>query len=184
MPDGVTGLLAGRSVRAVAERTADLVNLLTAADEPPLEAVAGVLRAHGEADPLDLVPADVPAMAGAARRLRTALLADDLAEASARVNALLAEAAHPPRLTDHRGTTHWHLHIDARDDAPWADWLLTSGALAIAQLIADRQRLPGGRCAAPGCLRVFLASGAAPRRYCSSRCATRTRVAAHRRRKG
>ncbi|WP_017593751.1 CGNR zinc finger domain-containing protein [Nocardiopsis potens] len=183
MPDGVTGLLAGRSVRAVAERTADLVNLLAGAEEPPLEAVAETLRAHGETDPLDLAPADLPALADAARRLRTALLADDLAEASRRVNALLAEAAHPPRLTDHHGTAHWHLHIDARDDAPWADWLLTSGALAIAQLIADRQRLPGGRCAAPGCPRVFLASGAAPRRFCSPRCATRTRVAAHRRRR-
>ncbi|MFJ6622682.1 CGNR zinc finger domain-containing protein [Kitasatospora sp. NPDC091335] len=38
-----------------------------------------------------------------------------------------------------------------------------------------------GRCAAPGCERFFVDTGRrTPQRYCTPRCATRVRVAAHR----
>ncbi|ESQ00657.1 Hypothetical protein B591_04849 [Streptomyces sp. GBA 94-10 4N24] len=46
----------------------------------------------------------------------------------------------------------------------------------------DRQLPPGAVCASASCQDVFLTQGAGPtRRYCSRRCATRERVAAHRR---
>ncbi|MGW5764750.1 CGNR zinc finger domain-containing protein, partial [Streptomyces tendae] len=50
-------------------------------------------------------------------------------------------------------------------------------------LVWDRQRPPGRTCASGSCRNVFIAQGSGPeRRYCSRRCATRERVAAHRRR--
>ncbi|WP_332306638.1 CGNR zinc finger domain-containing protein [Saccharomonospora glauca] len=40
---------------------------------------------------------------------------------------------------------------------------------------------PGGLCASPSCGRPFVhVGGGSPRRYCTPRCATRERVAAHR----
>ncbi|WP_309235278.1 CGNR zinc finger domain-containing protein [Streptomyces sp. TRM64462] len=49
---------------------------------------------------------------------------------------------------------------------------------------AAAARTPGGVCGASGCGRVYLALGSGvPQRYCSRRCATRVRVAAHRRAK-
>ncbi|MDA2805001.1 CGNR zinc finger domain-containing protein [Nocardiopsis suaedae] len=177
----VTGLLAGPWVRAVALRTAALANVLLP-DPPPPARVEDVLRAHGESGPFDLTTADVRAMAAAARKLRDAATAPHTAAAARRVNALLT-GVRPPRLSDHRGATHWHLHLDASDDGPVDEWLLSSGAMALAVLLADQQRVPGGVCAAPGCDRLFLDPGTGGRRrYCSARCGTRTRVAAHRRR--
>ncbi|MEV4252977.1 CGNR zinc finger domain-containing protein [Spirillospora sp. NPDC049652] len=55
-------------------------------------------------------------------------------------------------------------------------------ALALAVLLAERRSLPGGLCASPACGRPFAMTGrGAPRRYCSARCGSRERVAAHRR---
>ncbi|WP_344101295.1 CGNR zinc finger domain-containing protein [Nocardiopsis rhodophaea] len=173
--------LAGRSMRAVADRTVDLVNALYPSPADP-DAVADVLRAHGETDPLHLTRADVDTMALVARQLREVFAATDTGQAAARVNHLLAEHARPPRLTDHGGTSNWHLHLDSHDDAPWPEWMLTSSCMAFAVLIADRQRKPGGICSSPTCQHVYIALGrGAPRRFCSPRCATRERVAAHRR---
>ncbi|MDA2812750.1 CGNR zinc finger domain-containing protein [Nocardiopsis sp. RSe5-2] len=177
----VTGLLAGPWVRAVALRTADLANVLLP-DPPPPARVEEVLRAHGETGPFGLTPADVRAMAAAAHKLRDAATAPDTAASAQRINALLSGVG-APRLTDHGGAAHWHLHVDASDEGPLDEWLLSSGAMALAVLLADQQRVPGGVCAAPGCDRMFLDPGTGGRRrYCSARCGTRTRVAAHRRR--
>ncbi|MFC4561137.1 CGNR zinc finger domain-containing protein [Nocardiopsis mangrovi] len=174
----------GRAVRGLAQRTTDLVNLLSG-DDPGPEAVDALLRAHGETDPLVVSPADVTAMRAAAQRLRAVFTAPDAGTAAATLNALLAHSAHPPRLTSHGGTTHWHVHVDGHDDAPLGEWFLTSSCLTLALVLTDRQRVPGGVCAAAGCDRVFVDTGSgSPRRYCSRRCATRSRVAAHRRARG
>ncbi|MEJ8645586.1 CGNR zinc finger domain-containing protein [Streptomyces sp. MS1.HAVA.3] len=64
------------------------------------------------------------------------------------------------------------------------DWFLASGALALAHLVTEYGRIAWGACAAEGCGRFFLATGpGSVRRYCSTSCATRARVAAHRRRR-
>ena len=69
----------------------------------------------------------------------------------------------------------------ADDDAPWADWFLTSSGLALAVLLAERQAAPAGLCAARSCGRPFVNVGrGAVRRYCSAACGTRDRVARHR----
>ena len=93
-----------------------------------------------------------------------------------------ARYAGPPRLSAHDGA-HWHLHVDRADDAPWDAWLLASGALALAVLLASagHDRPPFGTCDAADCRMCYLDSGrGGGRRYCSPRCATRTRVAAFR----
>ncbi|MGR6916846.1 CGNR zinc finger domain-containing protein [[Actinomadura] parvosata] len=168
------------SAKAMAVRAVELcVALLD--ERPSVASVTRILREHGETGELGLGEDDVAAMRAAAARLRDVLGAADAGEAAALLNRILAESARPPRLTSHAGSTTWHLHVDSGDDAPWGEWFLTSSAMALAVLVADHQRVPGGLCASSGCGRPFLdVGGGSPRRYCSTRCATRERVAAHR----
>ncbi|MFE5502538.1 CGNR zinc finger domain-containing protein [Amycolatopsis japonica] len=172
--------LPGRSARAAAQRAVDLMVVLLVPD-PSASSVRAVLEAHGETS-VELAPSDVASLREAALQLREVFAARDVAEAADVLNRLLARYAHPPRLTDHADGFGWHLHVDADDDGPWGAWLVTSSALALAVLLADRQAPPGGLCAASGCGKPFAhLGGGSPRRYCSTRCATRERVAAHRR---
>lgn len=98
------------------------------------------------------------------------------------LNALLKEYADTPRLSNHGGSA-WHIHVDSSDHAPWSEWLAASSALALAILLAEKGRNPGGLCTSSGCGRPFIDLGkGGGRAYCSPRCATRVRVAAYRRR--
>ena len=161
------------------QRAVDLLGVLLVPDPAPA-AVAQVLRAHGEPD-VRLSAADVLSLQAAARELREVFTAPDVASAASVLNALFAAYAGPPRLTDHEEGYGWHLHADAADDGPWGPWLVTSSALGLAALLAERQDVPGGLCASPSCGKPFAhTGGGSPRRFCSARCATRERVAAHR----
>ena len=169
------------SVLTAARRTAALINAL-ADDRPDPAAVADVLRAYGESDPIDLTTGDVAGMRAAAALLRQVFAAEHADDAAATLNRLLQEHTGPLRLTSHGGSTPWHPHLDHDDNAPWAEWLLASSCMALTVLVWDRQRQPGRICASPSCHNVFITQGSGPeRRYCSRRCATRERVAAHRR---
>ncbi|MGW7247909.1 CGNR zinc finger domain-containing protein [Streptomyces decoyicus] len=169
------------SVLQTAQRAAALVNVLAGKKSTP-EDVAAVLREHGEADPLEVSREDVKQMRVVAGSLRDVFTSPDVAEAATRLNRLLAEGSGPARLTSHGGRTPWHIHLDGDDEAPWSEWFLASSCMAMAVLIWDRQRPPGGVCASSRCTNVYVAGGSgAPRRYCSGRCATRERVASHRR---
>ncbi|MEU1181068.1 CGNR zinc finger domain-containing protein [Streptomyces sp. NPDC005820] len=169
------------SVLTTARRTAALINAL-ADDRPDPTDVADVLRAYGESDPIDLTGRDVAAMRAAAALLREVFAAEHADAAAATLNRLLREHTGPIRLTSHSGSTPWHPHLDPDDDAPWDEWFLTSSCMALTVLVWDRQRPPGRICASPGCQNVFITQGSGPeRRYCFRRCATRERVAAHRR---
>ncbi|MCU1680775.1 MAG: hypothetical protein JWQ81_1514 [Amycolatopsis sp.] len=171
----------GRAARDAARRAADLLEVLEV-DRPDLEKVAEVLRAHGETDLGDLSREAVDEMREAAGLVREVFAAVDVDQAAELLNGLLARHAFPPRLTTHGGKFGWHLHVDSEDDGPWGTWLVTSSCLALAVLLADRQTPPGGVCASPTCGKAFVhAAGGSPQRYCSPRCATRERVAAHRR---
>jgi predicted RNA-binding Zn ribbon-like protein len=183
-----TALLGG-SVHDAAQRAADILAVLLpragnrlAPDSPgERDAVIEVLEAHGEPSPVEISPADLEGLRRAALELREVFTAGDVAAAADRINGLLAERAHPPRLTTHGGASGWHLHVDSSDDAPWGEWLLTSSALALAVLLAERQARPAGICASPTCGRPFVNVGrGSARRYCSAACGTRERVAAHR----
>lgn len=160
-------------------RAVDLLAVLLPPDTG-VAAVEGVLRAHGEPD-VHLSAQDLAKLREAARELREVFAASDVTEAASVLNRLFARYAGPPRLTDHEDDYGWHLHIDAADDGPWDRWLVTSSALGLATLLADRQGPPGGLCASQPCGNPFAhLGGGSPRRYCSPRCATRERVAAHR----
>ncbi|WP_241844309.1 CGNR zinc finger domain-containing protein [Kitasatospora sp. CB01950] len=166
------------SVLTSAQRAAALINAATA--DP--SALAEILRAHGEPEPVALTDEDADALRAAAGLLREVFDAPDTDRAAAALNRLLREHTGPLRLTTHGGATGWHPHLDRDDDAPWDEWLIASSCLALAVLLWERGRPPGGSCAAARCRNVYLTQGSGPeRRYCSRRCATRERVAAHRR---
>lgn len=170
-------------LETAANRTVAVVNALRWQPEPAAAAAlaAEVFTAYGETA-VTVTEADGAALLAAAGELRAVFAAGDDPDAAARLlNALLARYAGPPRLTAHGGTP-WHLHVDRDDDAPWDEWLLAGGALALAALLAAAGDRPAfGVCGAADCRMCYLDSGrGGGRRYCSSRCATRTRVAAFR----
>ncbi|MET8692100.1 CGNR zinc finger domain-containing protein [Streptomyces bauhiniae] len=168
------------SVLTTAQRTADLINAL-ADDHPAPADVTVVLRAYGETD-VGLCPREVTEMRASAALLREVFAAENPDTAAAALNRLLHAHTGRLRLSSHDGTTPWHPHLDSADNAPWAEWFLASSCLALTVLLWDRQRPPGGTCASPSCDNVYVTQGSGPpRRYCSRRCATRERVAAHRR---
>lgn len=108
--------------------------------------------------------------------------AGDETTAVERVNALLAQHPVRPRISGHDRQS-WHLHVNDTD-ASVPTVLAAEGlfglALVMTELGADRF----GRCAADGCDHAYLDSSAnASKRFCSTTCATRTNVAAYRRRK-
>lgn len=165
---------------AVARRTAGLVR----AAEDGLDADALVAELARWGDELDArpTPAEVAATAAALADLRAVLTTDDVDVAAARLNVLLARWCRAPRLVRHHGWP-WHLHVDADDDGPLAEWIGATGAYALAVLLAGRETVPWGACQAAGCDRVFVHDQrGADRRFCSTTCGTRARVARHRRR--
>jgi predicted RNA-binding Zn ribbon-like protein len=95
------------------------------------------------------------------------------------LNALLAEYAAGPRLTNHDGSG-WHLHF-RDDELPTVRMiaaLITVGtALHLTGLGMDRL----GRCAAEGCSRIYADTSRNGRqRFCSPACANRAAVRRHR----
>ena len=180
------GTLLGTSVHDTAQRAADVLALLLPrprhlARPGERAALIALLRAHGEPEPIEISDTDLAALRQAVLELREVFAAGDVATAADRINALLGASAHPPRLTTHGGGSGWHLHVDGSDDAPWAEWFLTSSCLALAVLLAERQAPPAGFCQSPSCGRPFVNVGrGSARRYCSAACGTRERVASHR----
>ncbi|MEU1091477.1 CGNR zinc finger domain-containing protein [Streptomyces sp. NPDC005576] len=169
------------SVRTTARRTVALINALTEECSDG-RAIGSVLRDFGETGCVGLTPDDVAGMREAAGLLREVFAAEHTDTAAAALNQLLTDHTGRLRLTSHGGGSPWHPHLDHDDEAPWEEWFLTSSCLALTVLLWDSQRPPGGVCSSSGCHNVFLTRGSGPdRRYCSRRCATRERVAAHRR---
>ncbi|MGW7457553.1 CGNR zinc finger domain-containing protein [Streptomyces sp. NPDC054797] len=172
---------------SAARRLIDLAEAVRATPELPRADLAELLAAHGER-PADLTERAFPEasaaeLRAAARRMGAVLAERDEDRAAQALNALFEECGTRPRLTRHDGHP-WHLHVDRGEGAGWGDWFLASGALALAQLLTEYGRIAWGACAAEGCGRFFLATGpGSARRYCTTTCATRVRVAVHRRRK-
>ncbi|EFL13625.1 CGNR zinc finger domain-containing protein [Streptomyces sp. C] len=172
---------------AAADRLIELAEAVRADPALPRAALAQLLARHGER-PEELAPevfteAEADELRAAVRRMAEVLAETDEDRAAAALNALLEECATRPRLTRHDGHP-WHLHVDRGDGADWGEWFLASGALVLARLLTEYGRLAWGACAAAGCGRLFLATGpGSARRYCTPACATRARVAAHRRRR-
>ncbi|MEU3721361.1 CGNR zinc finger domain-containing protein [Streptomyces sp. NPDC031705] len=169
-----------------AERLIDLANAVRAHSGLPRDVAVPLLARHGEG-PQDLTEealsdADLRDLGDAALRMADILTEGDTDRAAAALNETLAAHAAAPRLSRHDGHP-WHLHVD-HGDAGWADWFLASSALALAQILTEHGRATWGECAAGNCRTLYLGTGpGSPRRYCSTTCASRARVAEHRRRK-
>ncbi|MFE9479407.1 CGNR zinc finger domain-containing protein [Streptomyces spororaveus] len=170
-----------------ARRLIDLAEAVRATPEIPRAELAELLAGHGER-PADLTEesfteTSAAELRAAARRMAAVLGESDEGRAAEALNVLFAEYGSRPRLTRHDGHP-WHLQVDRGEEAGWGEWFLASGALALAHLLTEYGRIAWGACAATGCGRFFLTTGpGSTRRYCSGSCATRARVAAHRRRR-
>jgi predicted RNA-binding Zn ribbon-like protein len=112
---------------------------------------------------------------------RWVLIADtvDHRQRADHLNALLAEYAAAPRLTNHDGSG-WHLHFRG-DELPTfrkiAALISVGTALHLTGLGMDRL----GRCAAEGCSQVYADTSRNGRqRFCSPACANRAAVRRHR----
>jgi predicted RNA-binding Zn ribbon-like protein len=136
----------------------------------------------GEPEPFEVTQYDVFDIVELRTRLRAVFDARTEDEAAVVLNELLAESATAPYLSPH-AEVGWHLHV-AKPDASWAEWLAALTATGLAELISaggfDRIRV----CAAADCGRAFIdESRNHTQRYCTSTCATRVRVTAHRARR-
>ncbi|MCY7340393.1 MAG: CGNR zinc finger domain-containing protein [Pseudonocardia sp.] len=157
----------------------DLVNVVTEDPEGLLpDQLHRVLVAHAY-QVLDASESVESALRAWARRLRTVFDVRTLDEAAVAVNALLLDVRIEPHLTCHDGDG-WHLHYTA-PEAGVVDRMRATTAFALAMLVSEYGVDRHGHCAADGCARVYAdTSRNAARRYCSSACANRTAVAAHR----
>lgn len=95
------------------------------------------------------------------------------------LNALLAESATQPYISEHHGRAP-HLHF-AREDGPMVARLKAYTASGLAHAFCqDPDRV--GRCDREGCGVVYVdTSRNGRRRFCSTRCSNRVHVAEHRR---
>ena len=104
---------------------------------------------------------------------------DDLATAAAVVNDLLAGTEARPRLDPDEEGRH-QLHFHGPDDGfvrGWQAGIASGLAVAIGSDLGGRL----GVCDAPVCDRVYVdGSKNGTRRYCSARCQSRVKAAAHR----
>jgi len=170
------------SATYAAKRAADIVFVLHNKEQLDRPALIGrlneTLKAYSENS--KVIDADLDELEAVVGDLYTVFAEQDVANVASLLNEILAKYARAPRLSEH-GNTAWHLHVDSDDHAPWAEWFAASSALALAVLLAEKQRNPGGLCISPTCGRPFIDLGkGGGRSYCSPKCATRERVAAYR----
>ncbi|HTU75120.1 MAG TPA: CGNR zinc finger domain-containing protein [Trebonia sp.] len=168
-----------------------LVNALTAGHDgtrpvepPPIGHRADAVRAVLERD--DYQPAlsedQANALAALAERVREVFRASssgDVASAACRVNDLLEEFGAAPRLDPARGGG-WTLHFHGRDASivvGWGAGIAAGLGMAIGSDLAGRL----GVCQADPCDRVYIdTSYNLGKRFCSRRCQSRVKAAAHR----
>lgn len=167
-----------------------LVNLLTPGHDgtqpvaPPTgvgatAAVGAVLVSQGRRS--RVTAADARRLGGVARELREVFAAvdrGDVGRAAVLVNALLESTGARPRLD--RFEDGWSLHFHGPDDGVVVGW--SAGfASALALCVGSEYAGRLGLCAAAPCDRVYVdASKNGTRRFCSTRCQSRVKAAAHR----
>ncbi len=144
------------------------------------EAVARVLAGDGR--PPEVSTAEGDHLAVTAVALRVVFEAADAGrvdDAAAAVNRLLGSTGARPQL-DRFADGRWSLHFHGVDDSlavGWAAGCASALALALGSDLAGRL----GVCDADPCDRVYVdESKNSTRRYCSARCQSRVKAAAHR----
>lgn len=181
---GVSGQVDFTHYRSVlAQAGADLVN--TWGSESGTEfmgtaqQVVDFLKTHEFGPPYDVTEVDIRDLHRLRGRLKKAFTLPEQ-EAADILNELLQETDARPHLTDHDGS--WHFHY-VPVDAPIAQRVGAATAMALASVIAEFGSERLGTCAADNCGDVFVdMSRNRSRRYCDDNCASRTNVAAYRRR--
>lgn len=178
-------------VHTVTEQACKLVNALTPGHDgtrpvqtPPsgrrAQIVSDLLARPDYQPQVDETDADgMVALAESLRVVFEAASGGDLDTAATAVNALMREMGSVPQLDRARGGG-WALHFHGRDPGlviGWGAGIAAGLALAIGSDLAGRL----GVCQADPCDRVFVdTSKNAGRRFCSTRCQSRVKAAAHR----
>jgi predicted RNA-binding Zn ribbon-like protein len=182
-------------LRRLLEATAGLVNGLTPGEDggrpviPPAGDELHRAVVSALSDPDERLPSPshdatrrLAALAPRLREVFEAVDAEDLDLAAARVNDLIDET-HPRPQLDRDATGGYRLHFHGPDDSfdrGWAAGLAAGLAIALGSDLAGRL----GVCVAPGCDRVYVdESRNGGRRFCSKRCQSRVKAAAHRARR-
>lgn len=125
--------------------------------------------------------AELDAVRALRPRLRAVWYLDE-DSAAGLVNELLREARALPQLVKH-DEWDYHLHATA-SDAPLADRMAVEAAMALTDVIRQKELSRLQTCAAETCDDVLVdLSKNRSRRFCSTSCANRTNVAAYRARK-
>lgn len=191
-PSVVTGQIHFDShVHTVTEQACKLVNALTpghdgtrAVEPPPTgqraQVVSGLLTRPDYEPRVEETDADgMVVLAESLRVVFEAAAGGDLDTAATTVNSLLGEMGSVPQLDRARGGG-WALHFHGREPGlvvGWGAGIAAGLALAIGSDLAGRL----GLCRADPCDRVFVdTSKNAGRRFCSTRCQSRVKAAAHR----
>jgi predicted RNA-binding Zn ribbon-like protein len=172
-----------------------LVNALTAGHdgtrpvEPPpaghrADAIRAVLEREDYRPTVTEDQADaLTALAERVREIVTASSSGDAASAARMVNDLLEEFGTAPRLDPARGGG-WTLHFHGRDTSlvvGWGAGIAAGLGMAIGSDFAGRL----GVCSADPCDRVYIdTSPNLGKRFCSTRCQSRVKAAAHRAKSG
>ena len=161
-------------------RAVDLVNADLGSDEALREFVSGRPWLAGQLTPADLGPLRVVQrdLAG----LVDASAGGEGAEVVHRLNDLLERHPIRPRVSGHDESS-WHLHV-SDESASAAETLISEALLGLVLLVTEVGATRLGRCAAENCTNAFVDTSAnSSKRFCSTRCSTRTNVAALRKRR-
>jgi len=123
---------------------------------------------------------DLRAVRRLREQLRAVFEARDEKEASDLLNAILARVVAVPRISVHSAEPH--LHFEPRTGGT-AQWLAAATAMGLSIVLCDVGLDRFGSCSSHNCVDVFVdTSKNHSRRHCTTTCATRENVAAHRRR--
>ncbi|MFF8816653.1 CGNR zinc finger domain-containing protein [Leucobacter sp. NPDC015123] len=145
----------------------------------PSSSWSALTEAHG--DPLlSELATQQEHVHAAVHALRSIFAIQDPGQAAAKLNQLLAECSTQPELAE-LPDGRWALRPSLTDTSTAATALTRVGAFVLATWLSERGRCAWGLCEATGCDRAFIDEGRrAAQRFCSTTCATRTRVALHR----
>jgi len=131
-------------------------------------------------DPKAIAPIHVERVRRLRTRLRAVLEADTAEEAADGLNRILIDVQATPRVSLH--SEHPHMHFEPKKRGV-AKWLGAATAMGIATVLVDQGIERFGTCASTTCVDSFIdTSRNRSRLHCSTTCANREHVAAHRRR--
>jgi hypothetical protein len=151
----------------------------------PLPALVTAALRTGNRPAAEPGPAGMAALVDLGAQLRPVFElagAADIDGSARLLNELLSRFQPSPYLDGHDGQT-WHLHFHGRsgdDPSGWGGGV----CVGLATVLATNEAHRLGVCGAPGCDRVYVdTSRNGTRRFCSTACQNRVKVAAHRARR-